>query len=203
MNYFTNLSKFFVMGLMFSSITQAASPRIERLQAQVQKLTAVESQLSTDEVHAIDYYIGGIENALSKYQSSAQLVCLSNGESGVYEKFQITDPNSGAVIGGLTTFETCKQLIASQSQNLICLSNGEAGIYEKFGPYDVVRKTQNGGVTELKTCLSLVSQATPMLMCLSNGEAGIYEKFHLWNRNLAKVLGGDTQLMQCLTSMGK
>lgn len=173
--------------------------RTERLQAQASAVSEVESKLSNTDLEALDYYLGGIDAILSRYQVGQKYVCLSNGQPGSYERFKITDPETGTTLGGETSLANCKEVLSKQNLNLLCLSNGQVGSYEKFAPYDTAKKDDLGGNTELKTCLTLVAKAKPNTMCLSNGQPGSYEKFQLYSRKSDKMLGGATTLENCLS----
>lgn len=186
--------------LLVTSVASAQG-RSTRLQAQVQKLAAVENQLGPRDQQALEYHIAAIEQILARFQSGASLTCLSNGSPGSYERFFVTDPSTGTKIEKATTLEICKQIVSVQNQGLICASNGSPGAYEKFGLYDLGRKQRKPGDTTLQACLTIVSQSAANFTCQSNSQAGAYEKFHLFNRQLDKAIGGDTTLEQCLGSI--
>jgi hypothetical protein len=182
----------------------ADDSRSQWMQKEVQKLQRIESQLGSQDLQALDYYLGGIDALLERYHPSLpSFVCLSNGERGSFEKFTVTDPSTGTALGGATSLETCRQNVAGMNQNLICLSNGEFGSFEKFTSYDLGQKKNLGGATSLATCQAIVAKATPTLTCISNGEFGSFENFTLYNRSLQRTLGGGTQLKQCLDNLGR
>ena len=194
--------------LMISSLAWGNDRRSDRLLAQSQKLAAVEAQLNDLDFQALERHMAGIDYVLSHYQAAvpvagavAQLVCVSNGQPGSGERFNVTDPATGIALGKATAQPTCKQLTTVQNQGLLCVSNGEPGSHERFGLYDLGRKQIKGGYTDLKTCQTLVTSARGPLVCQSNGEFGSHERFALYNRDTDKTLGGGTQLEQCNSSM--
>lgn len=197
--------------LLLAAPAFANHSRADQLAALALKLGAVERQLSPGELDSLDRHIAGIERALARANPSGppgppgatgpKLACLSNGQSGSYEKFTLSDPATGAPYGKATSMQNCQQLLTVQSQGLLCVSNGESGSYEKFGLYDLARNKLLPGWTKLASCQSLVQRASGPFVCKSNGESGSYEKFQLYNRETEKALGGQTGFDQCLASM--
>lgn len=150
------LSLAVVSVLFIASHAWAEGKRSERLQAQAQKLAAIESQLRSDDLQSLDHHLAGIDRVLRNYQSVAALTCLSNGESESYERFKITDPATGIAIEKLTSLQTCRQLLTVQNEGLICVSNGERGSYEKFHLYNRDADKPLGGDTQLEACLTSI-----------------------------------------------
>lgn len=167
-------------------------------------LSRVEGQLHPRDADDVRFELQRIARILERYGRpgpGVELICLSNGESGVWEKFYLYDANSNARLGGSTTRETCESLRNSARNALICLSNGESGVWEKFTPYDLSSKGTVGGATKLDTCKTLTERSTMNFMCTSNGEGGVWEKFTLYNRMQRSNLGGATTLEACVGSM--
>lgn len=183
----------------FAPGARAESPRMARANAQALKLAAVEGQMSWEDQDAWSSHLDAMDALLAKYPAPVQLLCLSNGREGSYERFRITDLATGANLGGETSYDNCRQLLSVQNQNLLCVSNGSSGVYEEFGMYDLSRKYTVGGFTGMRICQTLVTTARLTLVCLSNGRTSTYEKFHLYNRGLERQLGGDVSLDQCIS----
>lgn len=183
-----------------------AQPReslADRAQKIANQLQAVQSKISYREEDSILRSLEVIEYILSHYRSYAgdQLSCVSNGSSGVFEKFYITDLDTGNKIGGETSLNSCREVIESKSHGMICLSNGSSGVFEKFTPFDVKSKKLVGSETNLKSCLELVSNASDAFICASNGNSGVFEKFYLLNRETGRTIGGETSRENCLASV--
>ena len=84
---------------------------------------------------------------------NAGLMCVSNGESGSYEKFMPFDINKRQTKGGGTDVKTCASLIQRSTPGFICLSNGQSGSYEKFRLFNRDQDKPLGGETQLQQCL--------------------------------------------------
>ncbi|MBC7691161.1 MAG: hypothetical protein H7222_05280 [Methylotenera sp.] len=194
------------LALGFVSTAHADTSRGEALQNQGIRLKSVERQLALQDQQILDYYLAAIDSVLSRYPSpmpSASFMCISDGQSGPFERFTLTNTATGATLGNPTTLDTCRKLLLVQKYDLICLSNGENGPFEKFAPYDTVLGKFLGGPTAFKTCQTMVTRSEPSLLCTSNGEGGPFEKLSLYNRKLDRAIGGGTQLEQCLSTISQ
>jgi hypothetical protein len=83
-------------------------------------------------------------------------MCLSNGQTGVWEKFNIYDMNTKNNIGGQTELSTCKNLINTSNRSFMCISNGQTGVWEKFTLLNRKTASKIGGQTEYSTCVSSI-----------------------------------------------
>ncbi|HRO67150.1 MAG TPA: hypothetical protein PL182_06275 [Pseudobdellovibrionaceae bacterium] len=193
--------------LMVVLLGGLASARADvRVQSQriADQLAAVEDQLDARDLEEVRDALDRIDWVLSRYEdrgSRGSLVCVSNGSSGVFEKFRLTDLSTGKSIGGETSLETCRSALASQKFGLLCLSNGSSGVFEKFRIYDLARQASLGGETLFETCLKSVRQGTRAAICLSNGSSGVFEKFSLYNRLTNKRIGGETTFETCQSAL--
>src|SRR5665213_2464960 len=134
--------------LTLSSVALADSSRSEYLQNQAQRLSRIENDLNPQDRDALDHYLAMIDRVIDHYRpSTPAYVCVSNGETGPFEKFTVTDPATGTHYGAETTLSSCKQAIQGVNQGLICASNGESGAFEKFVPLDLTRQKNLGGYT--------------------------------------------------------
>jgi hypothetical protein len=191
-----------VIALLFS--TAAHAQLSNQAHSIANMLSRVESQLHPRDAEEIRYNLQRTARLLERYgrvDGPSELICLSNGESGVWEKFYLYDAATNSRLGGATKRETCESLRNSARNSLICLSNGESGVWEKFTPYDLRAKANTGGATQLNTCQTLTERSTMNFMCISNGESGVWEKFTLYNRIQRSSLGGQTSLEGCMSSM--
>lgn len=169
------------------------------------QLNQVENRLHPRDAEEIRFSLDRVDQLLRRYGGNpggpSELICVSNGESGVWEKFFVYNPATNSNIGGATSNANCRDVIASQRNGLICLSNGENGVWEKFQTYDTRSNMNVGGNTALATCKQLTVRSSDSFLCVSNGENGVWEKFNLFNRIQRVNVGGSTSLDNCLSSM--
>jgi hypothetical protein len=199
-----NLSLISFILVIATALNAHAGPLANRAEKLADRLKAVEGEMTRRDSEDARYAIDQLEYILQNYRESngsAKLICLSNGESSVWEKFVITDIMSNQKLGGYTTKETCESLLRNQRKGLICISNGESSVWEKFVPLQIADGKKLGGYTTLETCQTLVQKSTPFMACVSNGESSVWEKFMLLNRKTNAYLGGATTLENCLSSV--
>ena len=132
---------------------------------------------------------------------AADLVCVSDGGRGIFEKFQVTSTSTGLTLGVSTSFATCKKLVSHQNQGLACVSDGGTGVYQKFIVADFTNGATLGGWTQGITCLQLVKNATAQLTCASDGGAGAYERFQLFSRANRTNLGESISMGACVRTI--
>ena len=200
-----NLSLISFILVIATALNANAGPLANRAERLADHLKSVEGEMTRRDADEARYAIDQLEYILQNYRESngggGRLVCLSNGESGVWEKFVMTDLMNNKQIGSYTSKQTCERLIQGQRRGLICISNGETGVWEKFGPLQMADKKILGGYTSLSTCEKIIQSSTQFLSCVSNGETGVWEKFTLLNRKTNKYMGGATSLESCLQTI--
>lgn len=167
------------------------------------KLDHVADQLSTRDADHIRRLLEEIDWTLSNYQDPVrrQLLCVSNGDTGGFEKFGVYDAAKRAIVGGYTSKANCQSVIAGQNVDLICVSNGDTGGFEKFTIYDLNIQENIGGSTSLSKCQNVVSKANRLFVCASNGDTGGFEKFQIFDRSHGQSVGGPTSLENCLAAI--
>lgn len=195
-----------VLGLSFTMISFAQAGEIaDRAANLADRLAAVEKNLNGREVRDIQYALDQIEyriEALERWQGpTLQLTCLSNGSSGSWEKFFVTDLKSGTRFGGETEKQTCQKIISTQTRGMVCASNGSSGSWEKFKITKLDSNQVIGGETTFSTCQKLMEKSTRNYICVSNGSSGSWEKFTLLDRQKNQTIGGETTLETCLSTI--
>jgi hypothetical protein len=131
----------------------------------------------------------------------SQVICISNGDTGSFEKFRPILLSNNTALGGWTQKQTCEVLVSTATWNLMCLSDGDTGNFEKFVIYDKQNQQTLGGKTSFETCKTLISRSNPQLVCVSNGDNGSFEKFTLINLFNQQSIGGQTSLQNCIQSI--
>lgn len=190
----TTFIAFLFFGLSASAI---AGQLADRAQGLTDRLGRIETSLRPADLRSIQYSLDSLQEILQHYDDDeADLICVSNGQPGSFEKF--TPWYDGKILGGGTDKVTCQKLVRTVNVGLICLSNGELGSFEKFAVYDLNLGKDLGGGTDLNSCLRTVSGARTRYVCLSNGELGSFEKFQLIDRRTGNGIGGETSLANCL-----
>lgn len=175
------------------------APRLERIS---ETLYQVEDQLRPQAYEEIRYLTERIEAVLRTQPDldSPRMICVSNGETGVWEKWTPYNTGSQQSYGSATAKDRCQRIIQTVTNNLICTSNGESGVWERFTVFDLKLGINIGNQTSFESCLHVVSRSTRQFVCVSNGETGTWEKFSLFDRKSNSAIGGQTALQNCLAS---
>ncbi|MFV8259140.1 hypothetical protein ACNQKP_15135 [Bdellovibrio bacteriovorus] len=154
---------FLVIGLVLAAGGAGAQAAKASLTERAQKLSAhlkgVEGQLIYADYEEVRDSLDRLELVLSRYQKPevrSSLVCISDGNADLFERFLPTDLNSGAAFGGATTRKNCETLVAQATENFMCVSDGNADLFERFIVYDIKKARKVGGGTSLKSCLAAI-----------------------------------------------
>lgn len=159
-----------ISSLVLSSSLLAQSNRSlsDKAARVAEALQGVEDQLSPQDRKYIKDSLNLSLEILSNYtdvsgdlpgnggNGSRNFICVSNGQSGVWERFSIYNSKSGSKLGGETSYEHCGTLIKKSTRNLICVSNGQTGVWEKFQLINRANNSQIGGETTLENCLETI-----------------------------------------------
>ncbi|MGZ3806371.1 MAG: hypothetical protein ACXVB4_19325 [Pseudobdellovibrionaceae bacterium] len=194
---------FSVFAISSFAQAQVRATTAERAQYMAEQLKSVESQMSYGDLDAVAYSLDRIERILLHYSSvsTTKLSCMSNGSSGVFEKFYIANLNTGKNLGGETTLEYCRQAVEKKKDGMVCVSNGSSGVFERFTIMDAQTEKQIGGGSSLDTCVDLIAQSNAGFVCVSNGSDGVFQRFNLYNRKTDQNIGGQTSKESCLASI--
>jgi hypothetical protein len=187
-----------ILGFSIYSGLASADDLYTKAMAVGHQLRGVQDKMHPDDYRYVERSLDSVMDVLKRYGDGglADIICVSNGETGSFEKFM--PYTGGKTLGGGTSKTNCQTMIRGQHADLMCLSNGEIGSFENFSVYDLYIGKEIGGGSSLANCLNVVARATPSYVCVSNGEIGSFEKFQLIDRSSNKEVGGETSLSNCL-----
>lgn len=203
--------KYLVIGVfafMSSLSVMAQNSLSSEMQILSDKVGEIEDSMSARDRASIRELLRRIGNITEQYSNGPihgpqhdphgrHAVCVSNGETGTWEKFRPVSLSNNQALGGFTSKQTCETLVRTSRRDVICSSNGETGTWEKFRPMSIFSGAGIGGYTSLNTCTGNLGQNKSRLLCISNGEQGTWEKFAIYDLRADKTLGGYTQLNTC------
>jgi hypothetical protein len=137
-------------------------------------------------------------------ENTTSLMCLSNGQDSVFEKFRVYDSKKSVSIGNWSSKESCQFSVNSVNRlGLTCLSNGQDSVFEKFRIYDSQNSANVGIWSSKESCaLAITKMNAKGMTCLSNGQDSVFEKFKLYNVRTNSSIGEWTSEESCLSSLG-
>lgn len=137
------------------------------------------------------------------YGGKQKFICISNGQSGVWEKFSVMDIKNNTKLGGETSKTQCQASIEKSNFNFICTSNGQSGVWEKFSIYNLKANSKLGGETSFEKCTEITNSSKNGLICVSNSQSGVWERFSIYDSKSGDKFGGETSYESCGTLVKK
>lgn len=193
-----------ILGFSTSALAQTPPRLSERVKRIAEKIRLNETVMDPADTQALRNLASRMEGILASYedtQTPQGFICLSNGQSGSFEKFNIYNSLTGTIIGGETSKIQCEQSVQSAKNDLICVSNGQTVSFERFSVFDSLKNRVLGGETSFASCLKTVDRSSLAFVCVSNGQSVSFEKFTVYDRKNNRPLGGETSLDNCLSSL--
>lgn len=198
------ITSLFISSTILAQSNKSLSDKAARV---ADSLQSIEDQLSSQDRKALRDSLDFALQILSSYDNipgnfpgnggGRNFICVSNGQSGSWERFYVMDLQKNQKIGGETSKAQCHESISKSNSTFICASNGQSGSWERFSIYNSRTGSNLGGETSFEKCAQATNSSRNGLVCSSNGQSGSWERFSIYDFKEGTKLGGETSFESC------